>query len=337
MTHDFRHIDLQPYNSFGVRAVADRLAAFGSEDELRELLLNGEILAGRWDVLGKGNNILFTQDYRGTLIHPTGTGIEVLSSDAQRVRIRVQAGLEWDDLVAWAVGEGLWGVENLSLIPGSVGAAPVQNIGAYGAEAGEVIDAVEMLAVESLVPITLAGAHCAFGYRDSVFKRQMKDRAIITAVIFSLGRQPKPRLGYGDLKQETEAQGDPSLKNIRRAVIDIRRRKLPDPATLGNAGSFFKNPVVPHETAERLVRQYPDMPLYPGAADSTKLAAGWLIDRAGWKGFRRGDAGVHDAQALVLVNFGGASGREILQLSDDIRADVQHKFGVPLDTEVNIW
>ncbi|MBE5032758.1 UDP-N-acetylmuramate dehydrogenase [Gallalistipes aquisgranensis] len=338
MMERFLDIDLTPYNSFGVPARADRMVTFDSREELRELLADGEILAGRWGVLSGGNNILFTQDFRGTLLHPVGKGIEVLSSDVSRVRVRVQAGLEWDDLVAWAVERGLWGLENLSLIPGYVGAAPVQNIGAYGAEAKDTVEAVELLDTGTLAPLTLAAAHCGFGYRESVFKGVLRGRAVITAVVFSLGRVPRPSLGYGDLARETAALGGPSLENIRRAVTAIRRRKLPDPKETGNAGSFFKNPVVERSVAERLKERYPDLPLYPAQDEAhCKLPAGWLIDRAGWKGHARPTVGVHGAQALVLVNRGGATGTEVLGLASDIRRDVEERFGVRIETEVNVW
>lgn len=338
MKEEFYDIDLTPYNSFGVSVRVDRMVTFDSREALRESLADGEILAGRWGVLSGGNNILFTQDFRGTLIHPVGKEIEILSSDATRVRVRVQAGLEWDDLVAWTVERDLWGLENLSLIPGYVGAAPVQNIGAYGAEAKDTIEAVELLDTVSLSPLTLSAAHCGFGYRESVFKGVLKGRAVITAVIFSLSRVARPSLGYGDLSRETEALGGPSLKNIREAVIAIRRRKLPDPKETGNAGSFFKNPVVERAVAEKLKAEYPDLPLYPAHDEEhCKLPAGWLIDRAGWKGFVRNTVGVHAAQALVLVNRGGATGAEVLALAADIRRDVESRFGVTIDMEVNVW
>ncbi len=338
MKEDFRNIDLTACNSFGISVRADRMVTFDSREALCELLADGEILSGKWGVLSGGNNILFTEDFHGTLLHPVGRQIEMLSSDDSRVRVRVQAGLEWDDLVAWAVERDLWGLENLSLIPGYVGAAPVQNIGAYGAEVKDTIEAVELLDTDSLAPITLAAAHCGFGYRESVFKGVLKGRVVITAVLFSLSRVPHPSLGYGDLLKETEALGGPALKNIREAVIAIRRRKLPDPKETGNAGSFFKNPVVERSVAEKLKEKYPDMPLYPAQDEAhRKLPAGWLIDRAGWKGRMRATVGVHAAQALVLVNRGGATGTEVLELASDIRRDVERQFGVTIEMEVNLW
>jgi len=337
MERDFYQIDLRAYNSFGVDVKADRMVTFDSAGALHDLLADGTLRRGEWAVLGGGNNILFTQDYRGTLIHPAGCGIEALGRDDERVRIRAQAGLGWDNLVAWSVAEGLWGLENLTAIPGSVGAAPVQNIGAYGVEVKDMIEAVEWMDAESFERVVTPAGACGFGYRDSIFKGALRRRAIVTAVIFTLGRKPRPQLGYGDLEREVAVLGAPSPENIRAAVAAIRARKLPDPKALGNAGSFFKNPLVDAMPAEQLAAQYPGMPSWQCGDGRVKLSAGWLIDRAGWRGFRRGAVGVYEAQALVLVNYGGATGRDILQLSDDIRADVERKFGIRLETEVDIF
>ena len=250
--------------------------------------------------------------------------------------MRADAGVEWDDLVEWAVGRGLWGIENLSLIPGKAGAAPVQNIGAYGCEAKDAIRRVEMYCVETGAMLTLDAAHCGFGYRESVFKHDLKGRVIITAVEIALTHTPRPRLGYGDVEREVEARGGATLRNIREAICAIRRAKLPDPAVLGNAGSFFKNPVVGAAAAERLLAEYPDMPHYPAPEGRVKLAAGWLIDRAGMKGSRKGAVGVHERQALVLVNHGGATGGEVIAFAHEVQEQVREKFGIEIDTEVNI-
>lgn len=258
-------------------------------------------------------------------------------SEGDEVFVRVEAGAEWDDVVAWAVGEGLWGVENLSLIPGKAGAAPVQNIGAYGAEAKEVIERVETFLPATGNELILSAEHCDFGYRDSVFKHALRGRAVITAVTLRLHRTPHPALAYGDLQREVEARGGATLENIREAVCAIRRAKLPDPAVLGNAGSFFKNPVVARAEAERLRAAHPDMPLYPTADPArVKLAAGWLIDRAGMKGYREGRVGVHDRQALVLVNLGGATGSEVIDLARKVQRAVAERFGVEIAPEVNL-
>lgn len=325
MTRDYSAVSLQKFNTFGIDAIADRLVEFTSADDLTSLR---GVFDGRWNVLGGGSNILFTKDYRGTLLKSVGRGLEV----SEGGRVRAEAGVVWDDFVAWTVDRGLWGAENLSHIPGTVGAAPIQNIGAYGVEAGDVIESVEAYDPESGTVRVLSAAECGFGYRDSIFKRGA--RMVVTAVNFKLSLTPQPKLDYGDLYSKV---GEPTLGNIRRAVIDIRASKLPDPAEQGNAGSFFKNPVVPAEAAEILRGQYPDMPIYDAAPGFVKLAAGWLIDRSGWKGRTLGRVGVHPKQALVLVNLGGATGGEVMELARSIQDDVRTQFGVALETEVNIW
>ncbi len=339
MKQEFYNISLRNRNSFHVEQQAERLVEFTSEADLREIFAAG--LPERWMVLSGGNNILFTQDYRGLLLTPVADRIEILSEEGDRVRVRVEAGLEWDDLVAWAVENELWGLENLSLIPGKVGAAPVQNIGAYGSEAKDCLLEVECFLPgegEGGVVRTFSREECRFGYRESIFKQELKGRAIILAVTFALSRTAQPNIGYGDVAREVEARGGATLKNIREAICSIRRSKLPDTAVLGNAGSFFKNPVVDLRKSEELKSTYPEMPTYPSAEgpERVKLAAGWLIDRAGLKGYREGKVGVHDRQALVLVNHGGATGSEVISLARKVQQQVLEKFGVEIDTEVNI-
>ncbi|WP_302382071.1 UDP-N-acetylmuramate dehydrogenase [uncultured Alistipes sp.] len=334
MIREFHHIDLRDRNSFGVAQRAERLVEFETPADLRELFADG--IPERWTVLSGGNNILFTRDYDGMLLTPVARGIGIVSDDGERVRVRAEAGVEWDDLVEWSVERGLWGIENLSLIPGKAGAAPVQNIGAYGCEAGDSIERVEMYCVETGAMLTLDAAHCGFGYRESVFKHSLKGRVVITAVELLLHRTPRPKLGYGDVEREVEARGGATLRNIREAVCAIRRAKLPDPGVLGNAGSFFKNPVVGADTAARLLAEFPDMPHYPAPEGRVKLAAGWLIDRAGLKGHREGRVGVHERQALVLVNLGGATGGEVIAFARKVQEAVHARFGIAIDTEVNI-
>ncbi len=335
MIKEYRNIGLRPLNTFGIEVRCERLVEFEDAADLREIF---SCITDCWNVLGGGSNVLLTGDYRGTLLKAAGKNITVLSDDGATVAVRADAGVVWDDFVGWTVERGLWGAENLSHIPGTVGAAPVQNIGAYGVEAKDIIRGVAMYDVQGGTTLTLAAGHCAFGYRDSVFKGELRGRVVILSVDFALSRTPSPRLDYGDLRAETEALGGPSLANIRSAVTAIRRSKLPDPEEVGNAGSFFKNPVVPLAVADRLKAEYPDMPLYPGARDDErKLAAGWLIDRAGWKGRSLGPAGVHARQALVLVNLGGATGGDILALAHRIQADVCELFGVEIEMEVNVW
>lgn len=335
MVKDFHDIDITDRNSFHVRQRAARLVEFDTEEELRGFFAAER--PSQWMVMGGGNNILFTEDYRGVIVVPRGCAIAVEGEDPESVYVRAEAGVEWDDLVAWAVDRGLWGVENLSLIPGKVGAAPVQNIGAYGAEAKDTISDVRMFCPETCNFLTLSAEHCAFGYRESVFKHSLRGRAVITSVRFRLSKTPRPNVGYGDLLRETEARGGATLRNIRDAVCSIRRSKLPDTAETGNAGSFFKNPVVDRAVADALLLRWPDMPVYPAAAEGrAKLAAGWLIDRAGMKGYREGRVGVHDRQALVLVNTGGATGGEVMALARKVQRTVREKFGIEIETEVNI-
>ena len=334
MIREFHPISLRTRNSFGVDQQAARLVEFETPEDLRTFFAAG--IPERWTVLAGGNNILFTEDYNGVLLTPVARQIAVLSDDGEEVRVRADAGVEWDDLVEWAVERGLWGIENLSLIPGKAGAAPVQNIGAYGCEAKDVIRRVEMFCVGTGALLTLDAAHCGFGYRESVFKHDLKGRVVITAVEIALSRTPRPRLGYGDVEREVEARGGVTLRNIREAICAIRRAKLPDPAVLGNAGSFFKNPVVGAAAAERLLAEYPEMPHYPAPEGRVKLAAGWLIDRAGMKGHREGTVGVHERQALVLVNYGGATGGEVIAFARKVQAKVRERFGIGIDTEVNI-
>ncbi len=334
MIREFHQISLRGRNSFGVDQRAARLVEFETAEDLRTFFAAG--IPGRWTVLAGGNNILFTEDYDGVLLTPAARQIALVSDDGDEVRLRVDAGVEWDDLVEWAVQRGLWGIENLSLIPGKAGAAPVQNIGAYGCEAKDAIRRVEMYCVETGTVLTLDAAHCGFGYRESVFKHDLKGRVIITAVEIALSHTPRPRLGYGDVEREVEARGGATLRNIREAICSIRRAKLPDPAVLGNAGSFFKNPVVEASVAENLLKAYPDMPHYPAPEGRVKLAAGWLIDRAGMKGHRAGNVGVHERQALVIVNHGGATGGEVIAFARTVQARVREKFGIEIDTEVNI-
>ncbi|MBQ5620850.1 MAG: UDP-N-acetylmuramate dehydrogenase [Alistipes sp.] len=335
MIREFNEINLASRNSFHVEQSARRLIEFDSEEDLQSIF--GREPIGRWMVLSGGNNILFTEDYDGVLLTPVSQRIEPVEENDERVVVRVGAGVEWDDLVAWAVERGLWGLENLSLIPGKAGAAPVQNIGAYGAEAKDVIRSVRFYDTKEGAMRTLGREECAFGYRESIFKQELKGRVVITEIEIELSKRANPRLGYGDVEREVERLGGATLANIREAICSIRRSKLPDTAVLGNAGSFFKNPVVERAVAERLLADYPEMPHYAAADPAkVKLAAGWLIDRAGLKGYREGAVGVHERQALVLVNHGGATGGEVIALARKVQAVVKQTFGVEIDTEVNI-
>lgn len=335
MIREYTDIDLTPRNSFRVRQRAARLVEFDTADDLRSLFADGG--PARWTVLSGGNNILFTRDYDGVLLTPVACGIETLDDDGRTALVRVDAGVEWDDLVEWAVARGLWGIENLSLIPGKAGAAPVQNIGAYGCEAKDAIERVHLFRTDTLREETLEAAACRFGYRESIFKHELRGRAVITAIEIRLSHTAAPKLGYGDVEREVAARGGATLRNIREAITAIRRAKLPDPAERGNAGSFFKNPVVDRAVADALSDSWPDMPRYPAADPSkVKLAAGWLIDRAGMKGYAEGRVGVHERQALVLVNLGGATGDEVIAFARRVQQAVGERFGIAIDTEVNI-
>ncbi len=336
MKRTYNNINLQNRNSFGVIEQADRLVEFETADDLKELF--SEERPSKWYVLGAGNNTLFTQSYNGTLITPTCSARTTLNDDGEYVDVRVEAAHDWDEFVAWSVDNGLWGVENLSAIPSSVGAAPVQNIGAYGAEVKDAITAIDYFDTNKLEVVRLMSEECQFGYRESIFKHKLRGVAIILAVEFRLHRTPTPNLGYGDVIREVEARGGATLRNIREAICAIRASKLPDPKVLGNAGSFFKNPIVDKSVAEQLLQSYPDMPHYPvpNDANSVKLAAGWLIDKSGLKGYREGHVGVHNRQALVLVNHGGATGGEVLHFAEFVCSVVHNKFGVDICPEVNI-
>lgn len=332
---EYKNHALRELNSFHVDEYADRIIEFSNESELDIIFSEGNH-PKTWYTLGGGNNILFTNRYSGTLIHPTGNKIEVIAEDAHSLTLNAEAAVEWDDLVAWCVERNLWGAENLSLIPGSVGASPVQNIGAYGAEAKDIISRVYFFDTENCQHRSLSNVECQFAYRDSIFKRELRGRAIITSVDFTLSKVAIPNLGYGDLSREVEQRGGATLQNIRDAVCAIRQSKLPDTSVLGNAGSFFKNPIVEASVADSLLATYPNMPSYPAREGKRKLAAGWLIDQAGMKGFRQGRVGVHDRQALVLVNFGGATGNEVMALAATVQEAVYAKFGVKIEPEVNI-
>ena len=336
MKRIYNNINLANRNSFGVVESAATLVEFDTVDDLREYFITEK--PERWYVLGAGNNTLFTKFYDGALIVPKSGARTILSDDGERVDIRVEAAHDWDELVAWSVEQGLWGIENLSAIPSSVGAAPVQNIGAYGAEAKDAITVVEYFDTRTMEVVRLSNEECRFAYRESIFKQELKGVAVILAVEFRLSRTPRPNLGYGDVIKEVEARGGATLGNIRDAICAIRGSKLPDPKVLGNAGSFFKNPIVEREVAEALLECYADMPHYPVAGDETKekLAAGWLIDKSGLKGYRNGAVGVHERQALVLVNYGGATGGEVIALAEYVCGEVKRCFGVEISPEVNI-
>lgn len=302
---------------------------------LQKVLVSTELSGLPRLVLGGGSNILLTGDFPGVVLHMGMKGMEIVGTDADATYVRAAGGENWHQCVLWTLSQGLGGLENLSLIPGSVGAAPIQNIGAYGAEIKDYFHCATVFDLESGAVLALDKPACAFGYRDSIFKHALRDRAIVLDVTFALPRQWEANLRYAELEQEIASRGlvNPSPKDISDAVIAIRTRKLPDPALIGNAGSFFKNPVVPAQQRHALLERFPQLISYPQADGTYKLAAGWLIDQCGWKGKSLGAAGVYDKQALVLVNRGGASGQEVLALAQKIQEDVLGRFGVRIEPE----
>ena len=289
-------------------------------------------------IIGGGSNLLLTADFQGTVVHSAIRGYQVTVDSGEEVLLRVGSGEVWDDVVAYCVEHGWFGAENLSHIPGEVGASAVQNIGAYGVEACQIIDKVEAVDLTTGEWCEIAAADCQYGYRQSRFKTEWKNRFLITHVTYRLRRHAALNTSYGNIRSELERRGmpDPTLQQLRQVIIDVRREKLPDPKEQGNAGSFFMNPVVSREKFEQLLNDYQDMPHYHVDDEHEKIPAGWLIDQCGWKGQTLGKAGVHDRQALVLVNRGGATGADVVRLCDSIRQDVYNKFGIHIYPEVNI-
>lgn len=330
-----RAVSLKALNSFGVEARAERLVELGAAADVPAAL---ELVREHPPalVLGGGSNLLLTRDPPGTVLRVMLGGRRLLAETGDDVLVEAAAGENWHAFVGWTLAQGLGGLENLSLIPGSVGASPVQNVGAYGVEVRDCFDSLDAVSLRDGAARRFDASDCAFGYRDSVFKRPGGSQWLITAVRFRLSRAPRLKLDYGELREELRALGvaSPGARDVADAVCAIRRRKLPDPASIGNAGSFFKNPVVDRARADRLRAANPGMPVYPGTcATDAKLSAAWMIERCGWKGYRDGDAGVHERHALVLVNHGNASGAQILALAERIRESVRQRFGVELERE----
>jgi UDP-N-acetylmuramate dehydrogenase len=331
-----KDISLLPYNSFHLDVKADEFIPVQSADELQEILNRGIKPAL---ILGGGSNLLLTKDVRGLVLKIEIGGIDEVKEDHLHIYVRVGAGENWHSFVQYSMKKDWGGLENLSLIPGNVGTAPIQNIGAYGVELKDVFFELEAYDRKEQKVFAFGVNDCRFGYRDSIFKSIEKGRYIILNVTFILNKNPVLHTSYGAIREELKKSGihSPTIQDVSQAVIKIRQSKLPDPNEIGNAGSFFKNPVVDQATFLFLSDKYPDMPSYPHEDQSVKLAAGWLIEQCGWKGYRKGDAGVHKNQALVLVNYGHATGAEILALSEKIQASVLKKFGVELEPEVNIY
>lgn len=307
-----------------------------TEEEAVSLFSGCKKIPGPSLILGDGSNMLFTGDFSGTILHPVIKGINIEEKHSDHVIISAGAGITWDKLAEWSVNNGYGGLQNLSLIPGTVGASPVQNIGAYGVEVKDSIEKVRAVSINDGSITEFSKNDCMFGYRNSVFKLEEKGKYMITRVYYKLTVGELFNLKYGSLEEEVIKLGSVTLRNIRQAVINIRKSKLPDPEIIGNAGSFFKNPVVTIPAAESLKKRFPGITTFDDESGGIKLAAGWLIDQCGWKGKRIGDAGVHHKQALILVNYGKATGKEIYNLSEEIKISVMEKFGIKLEREVEV-
>ena len=333
-----KNISLKSYNTFGIEVKAQLLIEVESEEELKQVYQSYELMALPKLVLGGGSNILFTKNQRKAILKINIKGIEVLDQKDHEVRVKVGAGEIWHQFVLWCLDHNLGGVENLSLIPGTVGAAPIQNIGAYGVELKDVFDSLEAYEIKSGKVRLFDKEQCQFNYRNSFFKGSGKDQYVITSVTFKLTTKPRLNVSYVDIQQRLNDQGlQINIHNISESVIHIRQTKLPDPIKIGNAGSFFKNPIIEKPLHDALKLIHEDLPYYPVDSKNIKIPAAWLIEQCGWKGKRTDQIGVHDRQPLVLVNYGGGKGLDILKLSEKIQLSIQKKFGIDLKTEVNIF
>lgn len=335
MIKEYANYSLLPYNTFGIDVKAASFIEYSSVEDLKNILSRDAFASRPFLHIGGGSNLLFTADYAGTILHSQIKEMEVAGEEGNDIYVRVSSGVVWDDFVAHCVSQGWGGAENLSLIPGEVGASAVQNIGAYGVEAKDLISKVETVEVETGNDRTFTNEDCCFSYRQSIFKNELKGKYIVTHVTYRLSKNPVFNLEYGNIKAELEKYDKVNLATVRRAIIAIRESKLPDPKVEGNAGSFFMNPIVPRAQFEALQKVYEKMPFYVVDEERIKIPAGWMIDRCGWKGKVLGRVGVHDKQALVLVNKGGATGQDVIKLSDAVCAAVKDKFGIEIHPEVN--
>jgi len=334
-----QNVNLVSFNTFHIQAVANYFSSFKDVVELESLLGFADEKKIRKElILGGGSNILFTKNFDGIVLRNEIKGIQIVKENDNHVYVKAGAGENWHQFVMYCVENNYAGIENLSLIPGNVGASPMQNIGAYGVEIKDVFYELEAFHKQEKVIEKFSLEDCAFGYRESVFKNKYKDQFIITSVTYRLNKKPSFNTSYGAITQELEKMGEKelSIQAISQAVINIRTSKLPDPKEVGNAGSFFKNPIISNKQYLQLKETFPHIVAFPASGDHTKLAAGWLIEQCGWKGYRKGDAGCYPKQALVLVNYGAALGKEIFDLSEEILESVENKFGIQLEREVNI-
>ena len=334
---DILHFDLSEHNTFGIHASCKRFVEIDTAEEAAAFFPSLHDADMPLLIIGGGSNLLLTADFNGTVVRSAIKGISAEERDGE-VWLRCGSGETWDDVVALCVQRGWYGAENLSLIPGDVGASAVQNIGAYGTEVKDIVERIEAVDVGTGQMVEIAASECQYGYRDSRFKHEWHQRFFITAVTYRLSLSFEPRLDYGNIREMLAQRGitQPTAAQLRQVIIDIRNAKLPDTKVEGNAGSFFVNPVVPREKYEQLAAEYPGMPHYTTDDGREKIPAGWLIEQCGWKGHTLGRAGVHHRQALVLVNKGGATGEEVLRLCETVKADVRSKFGIEIHSEVNI-
>jgi len=331
------NFSLKNHNTFGIDAKAKYFAEFDSLFALKEIISSEIFQNNKSFILGGGSNILLTKDFEGLILHNRIEGICILEDNENDITVEVGGGVDWHDFVMWSVSQELSGVENLALIPGTVGASPIQNIGAYGMEVKETIHKVTALEIATQEIKTFSNEDCNFEYRNSIFKEELKNKFIITKVEFELSKTPLNKTTYGAIEEELKTLNlEANPKNIADAVINIRNRKLPNPSEIGNSGSFFKNPIISTERFEELQKEFPNIVGYKITESTTKIAAGWLIDNAGLKGYRKADAGVHKNQALVLVNYGNASGNDIINLAKEVQQKIKDKYGIRIEAEVNI-
>lgn len=329
------NISLLPYNTFGIDVKSDYFIEYNSIDDLREILRLDIIKSKPVLMAGEGSNLLFLNDYKGIVLRSNINFIDIIKEEDNNIWIEVGSGVIWDNLVAQAVQNRWYGTENLSLIPGQTGAASVQNIGAYGVEIKDIIDSVKTIEISTGKQRIFTQQECDYEYRDSIFKNKYKGKYIVTSIILKLSKTPVYCFDYMHLEKLVKQKGEINLDNIRNTIIETREQKLPDPKIEGNAGSFFKNPVISAEKLDLLIKQYPAIPNYPAPNSMKKLSAAWLIDQSGWKGKTVGNVGVHDKQPLVLVNKGNCTGAEVAHLASLIQKSVKDKFGVELHPEVN--
>jgi len=327
---------LKSYNTFGIQCLARIFAEASNPEDLKTIINVFREDKKRKLILGGGSNLLFTDDFDGVVIFPDLKGYEMVEHTHEHVWVKAYAGENWDNFVSYCVSKNYGGIENLSLIPGNVGASPIQNIGAYGVEVKDVIDTVEAIDLQTGEVYVFNNKDCHFGYRNSIFKNEVKDKYIITSVTFKLSKNPICKVNYAEVTDELKSFAEINIASVRQSVINIRRRKLPDPEKLGNAGSFFKNPIVSAAVFNVIKDAFPDVPSYPIDKDFVKIPAAWLIQACGWKGKREGNVGTYETQPLVIVNYGEATGKEIIAFALKIKDSVSQRFGIEIEMEVNV-